>query len=307
MDPGLLTGGAVLSSPGPAPAPLRPSRRDHASPVSSLDGPTGGGAVPCPHGRNQDRISPVGALMPPRFRVELSGELAQLASVSPHLQAPELQVEQDGDRVFLVSSTFDVMSSRDEVVGAAQRMVPLILGAMRLTGLRPTGELIANRVEEQTPDGPKSTTYAFAQAGFLTLTTFAPVILIGGQPPPPPPPIRVEIGLRDDRVALAMELFAREPSWSDLYKILDVIVDDLPGRKKAVLIQKGWATEPELRAFTGTANSYWAVGLHARHAFISRKAPKHQMSLGDAVDLIRRLLDLWLADKPGLTSDRALR
>jgi hypothetical protein len=234
--------------------------------------------------------------MTARFRVELTGQPAILTAVARHLQAPEMRLEKDGDTVFLTSSTFDAMSSRDEVFAKAEQMVPSIKAAIRLAGVRLTGQVAAHRVEEQTPDGPRSTTYAkVGSATAVIITALPPTILINGKPPPPPPPIPVEIALRDPRVALAFELFAREPNWYDLYNVLDVIEEDIGGEK--VLEHKGWAPASELKRFTATANNLTALGFEARHARDAWQPPKTPMTLDEAVDLLRRLLTSWLATK----------
>ena len=241
--------------------------------------------------------------MTARFRVELTVEPAVLEAVAPHLQAPHVRLEKDGDTIFLTSSTFDEMTSRDEVFAEAKRMVPWIKAAIRLAGISPTGQVAAHRVEEQTPDGPRSTTYAqVGLAAALTISALPPTILIDGKPPPPPPPIPVELALRDARAARALELFARDPNWYDLYKVLDVIEEDVGGEKS--LEGKGWASAKELKRFTATANSLGALGLDARHARDAWKPPKSPMTLEDAVDLIRRVLNPWLATK---SIDRASR
>lgn len=233
--------------------------------------------------------------MTARFRVELTGEPTVLEAVAPHLQASQVRLEKDGETIFLTSSTFDAMTSRDAVFAEAERMVPSIKAAISLAGLRLRGQVAAHRVEEQTPDGPRSTTYAKVGSAALILTGLPPTILINGKPPPPPPPIPVEIALRDPRVALAFELFAREPNWYDLYKVLDVIEEDVGGEK--VLERKGWAPASELKRFTATANNLTALGFEARHARAAWQPPKTPMTLEDAVDLMRRVLNSWLATK----------
>lgn len=226
-----------------------------------------------------------------RFRVELSGWTGLIDALSPHLQSPELHLEKDADRTFLVSSRFDALSSRDEVMAEAQRALPLIVAAMRLSGLRPM-PIQANRVEEQTRDGPQSTVYAFAFSASAVIA--APGASRDDQSRPAAP-IPVEIGLRDEHVARALELFARDPSWYDLYKVLEVIEEDVGGEK--ALAGKGWASRIALKRFTATANNLVALGSDARHAISTWKPPVSPMTLDDAVVLIGQVLSAWIAAK----------
>ena len=129
------------------------------------------------------------------------------------------------------------MSTREEVFAEAERMVLVVRATARLAGMAP-GPIDASRVEEQTAEGPKSTTFAQPGTAMATIKTFA-TVLVGNSPPPPPPPIPAEVALRDARVARALELFAGDPDWSNLYKILDVIGEDIGGGHKAVE-RTGW-------------------------------------------------------------------
>lgn len=220
--------------------------------------------------------------------------MGPLDAVLPNLQSPELLLEKDGESVFLTSSRFEAMTSRDDVMALAQRALALIEAAARLAGVRPM-PIQANRVEEQTTDGPRSTTYVHALSMSAVIGLPTPTIVIGGQPPPPPLAIPVEVGLRDSRAARALEFFAREPNWYDLYKVLDVIEEDVGGEK--ALANKGWVSRSELKRFTATANNLATLGPDARHAIDAWKPPASPMTLDDAVSTIGRILSAWLATK----------
>lgn len=230
-----------------------------------------------------------------RFRVELRGDKPAMQAVAPRLQAPELRLQFDDGRIFLVSSVFEAMASRDAVFGAAQGMLPALTAAIRLAGIARLNDISAVRVEEGTPDGAQSTTYVQAQAAALIVSMPTPTILIGGKPPPPPPAIHAELALVDSAVARALELFSREPSWADLFKVLEVVEEDVGGEK--ALERTVWASPAELKRFTATANNLNAVGLDARHARTTHQAPKSPMTLKDAERLIGQVVEAWLASK----------
>ena len=123
---------------------------------------------------------------------------------------------------------------------------------------------------------------------------FPSTILINGTPVPPPS-LKAETAFDNDYVAIALALLAEEPMWSDLYKVLELIEQDCGGEKAFYAL--GWEPEAELRRFTHTANNLGALGLDARHARLDWTVPARPMSLADATELIRRLMERWLASK----------
>jgi hypothetical protein len=228
-----------------------------------------------------------------RFRVELIGDAAILQAVARHLQAPEIELMKDGDTMYLVSSTFDAMGSRDDVFEAAVRMERYLEAAIRLVGLKAAEPLVVRRVDEETPVGRRSTTYLRPPSAVMTLSVPPPTILIDGMPPPLPPALPIELAMHAPRVARVLELMAKPPTWQSLYKVLDVIKDDLGGP-----VPSTWASGAELRRFKRTANSHAAVGLdQSRHAKDAWQAPRSPMTLREAIDLFRLLVTTWLASK----------
>ncbi|CAA9548568.1 MAG: hypothetical protein AVDCRST_MAG18-104 [uncultured Thermomicrobiales bacterium] len=61
------------------------------------------------------------------------------------------------------------------------------------------------------------------------------------------------------------------------------------------LVDKGWCTKGDLDHFTASANNYHATGLDARLDWRPMKKPA--MTLQEAQDFIRVLLDSWIRTK----------
>lgn len=76
----------------------------------------------------------------------------------------------------------------------------------------------------------------------------------------------------------------------NLYKAWESIEE---GAGPGGAVSRGWATDTERRRFTGTANSYGAVGDAARHAGFD--LPASTMTIYHADDFVRGLLDRFLA------------
>jgi len=70
-------------------------------------------------------------------------------------------------------------------------------------------------------------------------------------------------------------LHIREPNWWNLFKVYEIIKEEVGGDKE---IQKtGWVTKEELSLFWQTAQSWEALGDAARHADKKYKAPENTM------------------------------
>jgi hypothetical protein len=113
----------------------------------------------------------------------------------------------------------------------------------------------------------------------------------------PPQPTFIELAARlankYEFVADALRFFL-EPTWFNLYKVYELISDDVGG-SKAIAAQFG-ITEAQQNRFTGSANNRGASGDAARHA-LKQKPMKNPMPLKDGQALMRRLLDQWIRSK----------
>lgn len=124
--------------------------------------------------------------------------------------------------------------------------------------------------------------------------------------PPDPAPF-IALALIDVAVAKALRLFSQDSDWVNLYRIFEIIREDMPkGRIHAL----GWATGKEIDTFTRSANDPAITGDFARHGkiFRGKKKPSRQtrrnkstppdtMSLASARHLIGRFLRAWLSHK----------
>jgi hypothetical protein len=106
----------------------------------------------------------------------------------------------------------------------------------------------------------------------------------------------IDAGLRDVNVAKVLRLLSSgQPSWVELYRILEVVEQDIRGLK--YIAQQGWATDIALRRFKHTANSPTTAGDDARHGKESTRPPTNPMMLSEANALIATILHNWLRTK----------
>jgi hypothetical protein len=111
--------------------------------------------------------------------------------------------------------------------------------------------------------------------------------------PRPPGPSRVAAAIRHADAAEALQIMGKdEPTnWVDLYKVYEIVRAATGG--ESGLVNSGFATKPDISAFTASANLPSVSGEHARHARMSG-TPKRSMQITEAREFIGRLLTSWI-------------
>jgi hypothetical protein len=144
------------------------------------------------------------------------------------------------------------------------------------------------------PDG-RSDLYVHPEPAVARARAFPPTVLVNGQVVGEAQGARLlRLQAGNPHVRLALHFLNGEESWFDLYKAYEAIRDGSGGEER--LTEKGWAARNQIRRFSGTANSYAAVGDAARHAQPRWRPPKHPMTLAEADEFVRGLLSRWLAE-----------
>lgn len=230
-----------------------------------------------------------------RWSVRVDGDDADLADLATLMNAPELDIS-EVDGVFALRSTgFDHLTSSGDVLEAARPSLGAISGIARIHMplIRP---ITAIAVVDQRGSIATVNQLLTVDAIISRGRVFAPTIS-GGEDTDPTSPnsLGAELALDDSHVARALELFGLETTWVTLYQVLDVIEEDVGGGR--ALEKRGWAPVAELKRFTGSANSFRALGPAARHARVSWAAPANPMTLREAKDLLGSLLKTWLEQK----------
>jgi hypothetical protein len=122
----------------------------------------------------------------------------------------------------------------------------------------------------------------------------ATVSLSGEQPPPPPAPGPgyVQLAQTHADVSEILDILGNAdpaPDWSDLYKIHEIMLDNVPG-----FYQRGWVTKDQISTFTASANRKEVSGDLACHARLKGDPPERTMTLVEARQLIGSLVITWL-------------
>ena len=119
------------------------------------------------------------------------------------------------------------------------------------------------------------------------------------QPVPPLPRsvILLQLASTSKSIAKVLRLLSATDAmtWVGLYRIHDVIEEDVGGQHK--LETQGWCSADDLRRFKHSANSVHVGGDTARHGTERQVPPKNPMTLSEAEAYGKYLVQSWLASK----------
>ena len=128
------------------------------------------------------------------------------------------------------------------------------------------------------------------------MTATATVLDAHGSPKPPPAPLAptyISLAAGNEDVTEVLQLLAKSdgPSFSDLYKIHEIV--EHTGHSKSAMGSAG-ISKATMSRFTRTANHQTASGPESRHARSSGQPPKDPMTVDEARTMIRQLVTEWM-------------
>jgi hypothetical protein len=247
--------------------------------------------------------------------IKLRGHYIDLQDLATRLQSPGLSVTEVGGAFYLRSAEIDAFPSVSEAHAYAATLVPTINGAAKvaLPAFEPVDvDVIHLRIEDGgtrrpisfstlrgrgRPDPPTGSGQGLVTAPHAPRE---PTTLPQRAPAAPPRPTQLEAFLSSARrreVELALRFIGNTPDWFNLWKVWELIRDDIGGRRQVERL--GWATSGAIEDFSESANTFQFSGEGARPAMLGRPpaAGRKRMSLSQAESFIHGLLTKWLATK----------
>jgi len=234
-----------------------------------------------------------------KWLVRLKGKKFDLEDLPRLLHSPELAVSEKNGFYYLQSSEFESLTSSDEVRKRGIDLIDKLNGAAKLhrDNFQDVSEDVITRVED---DGRRN--HYVCLEGTLTgrgkLRANATVISPDGTEKKVDQPTNIatwiDIAKKYKPVADALH-FSRQHSWGTLYKVYEIIRDDVGGEN--AIIEKHRVSRGKLKRFTQTAQSREALGDYARHASKKYKPPAQPMSFSEAKSLIKDMLINWMQTK----------
>lgn len=219
---------------------------------------------------------------------------ADLAYLCRMVEGSGIQLTEELDGYHLRAPAFERCSDNHKVLHEAMQLVRALTGMYRLErDADPALRLGAVCRDED--DGTRSAFISISSA--LKLGDFFEITVIGADgeqvsSKPEPRPVRLSRLIQNcPHVCKAFRLLGdlQDHDWAGLYKIFEVIQDDVGG----LITQNDWASKATISSFTGTANSPAALGDKARHGARKYGPPSRPMSYQAAEEFVRQLLIHW--------------
>jgi hypothetical protein len=232
----------------------------------------------------------------PNWSVQLTGDKFDLEDLPKWFTTPDLQVVEELDGYYLKSDLFEAIEEAEQVRALAQEMLQFLVGAAKL--FRPNFMSVElGAVTRQENDGRRHR-HVFLSSSIVARSkvSSAKLTVNGSEEGPqvPRPAVWAAVAKDDEKVHQALRLWVSSPdSWVNLYKILEVIESDVGD----AIYGNAWVSKTEVTRFTQTANSAEAIGDEARHAKKHVPPPPRPMTIQEAKQLMKALLEKWIESK----------
>ena len=238
------------------------------------------------------------------WEVELAGDAFDLDELVLSMGETEPSIRKTKHGYVLQSATFDQFESHKDVETAANAMLLMLNGicAVLLSTRMPIKVAAISKVG---PDMTRQTFVTLSDGVHVRATLTMTVISADGSVqtthPADPAPSWLQLATVDSQVGRVFRLL-NDPhlTWGAMYKIYEIIVDDMAGTGQIAV--RGWASQTTMKRFKHTANSPSAVGDHARHGIEQTEPPPSPMPQSEAKALIDALVHNWLRAKANNSS-----
>lgn len=230
--------------------------------------------------------------------VQLKGHRFDLEELTTKFHTPDVSIIKKDNEYYLKSEEFDSLTKPSDVLSAASKIIELVNGAVKIFAGRFQNVHVSGSICEISKCGERKHYIHLAGTIHVRTRVSATVIVSNGVIKSPKRPnnaeLLVEAATADATIADALHFISIGENWNDLYKVFEIIRDDLSDVKTLV-------TDKELSRFRGTAQSRSLLGDSARHASKKFIGPGRlpPMTLSEAKSFIYTLFQRWL-DKKGL-------
>jgi hypothetical protein len=228
--------------------------------------------------------------------IKLKGERSDLEDLPSLLATSDLRVTQEGEAFYLKAPELNRLDSEHEVIPRAKDLLSIVSAAASLHFQSFTVLEISDLIMIDENGIRHEHMYLAPAAGlrhkWLGTTKDDDSLVPANRSLNVDYLVRLSVQFKV--VADSLQFF-REDSWVSLFKVYEIIRDELGGDRK--LTQTKWTTKATLSRFTHTAQSEDILGAEARHASKKYGTPKVPMSKFEAHYFIRELLLSWIRTK----------
>ncbi len=240
--------------------------------------------------------------------IKLRGNSIVLDNLDQSMSSPHFIIFDDSDdhqseQFFLRSSHFNGNESGQAVFSAASGLVQLINGASAIhwgfNNYIRRGSISIDGIYSTNKQAPRD--YDWSNVSISKqVAPSNPFIGIesrsrNGNPYRSATTGYIQLCLDNDDVFHLLRQISVGFDWRNLYCIWDTVAHYCGGSKQ--IIKHLDLNENEIKAFTGTANSFGVLGLEARHGVMGWGVPQNTVTKEEAVDIINNVVKKYLNKK----------
>ena len=226
-----------------------------------------------------------------RWFVQLKGHQFDLEALAEFLRSGSIKVSREEDEQWYVSGpVFGGLEDSSAVRERGIEMVEVLNGTGALFGIQNIS--IGSNVFEVTDAGVRKNMVLVVDG--ITVRDRVKAVVLGSDGKPKENENVsafqriLELGRTDRRVWDALHFLALRQNWTNLYKVFEIVRDDV-GKQVYDLVDT-----KRLKTFKATAQCRGLLGDEARHASQTLREPSNPVSLEEARQLIRQLVENWL-------------
>ena len=230
-----------------------------------------------------------------KWAIRLVGDSRKLDLLC-EIKHPDFTVTKKSDGYYLESSIFDVLETHDDIRKRASKIISALNGILTLL-IDSHDEVNFDFIVKTQEDGTETVCGVFSDRVCMTDSLSIEIRDKNGKLIEKYNPLSsaleiLEFAVNSDDVLRVLSfLHYKKLNWTNLYKIFEIIQNDVGGNKK--LVELGWTTKKKIEKFKHTANSPTATGDEARHA-IENTPPSKPMRLNEAIHYIKQLIMNWI-------------
>jgi len=233
-----------------------------------------------------------------KWKVELIGDSNLLKSLCSEMNpSEELLVFEESGHFFMTNKEFENITSADEVRHKAIEIIEMINGIVFHLFTK-KGTISSNSISKINDLGGNDI-FFFADPEFLNLSDNQPSIIItheNGTSIKSSPLLTIQnlltVSERNPIKAKIFRLFASgNLDWVSLYRLYEVVYSDVGNQIFS------WINKSTIQNFKHTCNSVGAIGDASRHGLEITKSPKKPLTLIEAQDLIKLIINKYLEIK----------
>lgn len=232
-----------------------------------------------------------------RWKARLAGQPPDVQVLAELFPEGPIAISIDESGQYLCADALDDLDEASAVREAAGQLLLQICAAARTIEASFRGV----RLDGTVKDERTGLNHVFGAGEIVARATLSasPALADDSNSRPPlrgPNYLKVAAKHPDAKELLTLFGLPEPPDWSLLYKIYEIIADNLGG--DAGLKAQSWVHVRELRAFTASANRPDVSGDAARHSRTPGPPPRRTMTLYEARGFIARLTQAWLDSLP---------